>query len=863
MPPELQNEQDRSENNTTETQNQTMNTILVGEDDDGTSLTIEEIKKLLDLSDDRSISRFKDIATLGLGGIGAVFSATQPVLNREIALKILRPAYRNKAKYIQDFIKEARATAQIDHPNIVPVHNLGVFDDVGVYFTMKRVAGQNLRTVLKKIDQGDTETARKFTLRRLLEIFISSCNGVAFAHSKGIIHRDLKPANIMLGDYGEVFVMDWGLVKYHSEKDSKDIGQKIDLDADVVSASDGRIKSIETVVGTISGTPAFMAPEQVAGLREQIDQQTDLYSLGAILYSILTCKSSPFEDEQDVDNVLRKVAQSDYLPPRKRTPARKIPVELEAICLKAMSRRKSDRYPTVNDLISDIRNYLDNYPVSAYSPHWAYRFLKMCRRHPLVPLAVTTAFLTAFTVLATMHLESTIRQEAMLFPVTTNIFYGDTAYQKALNATFQLEKLKNSSQITAEKRQQLSDEIQEYQSEFENYYESALELLGNLQSSNYNPQETTDRIVDIFLNKLRFYLLNDNSEQVRQTMRRLRKRSLTAYMQLMDKEPETYQKAKQILNNIAPLQLNTNPAGATVLCQEQNEDGTLRPPVELGTTPLQTNLSAGNFVLTISAPEVKEIRYPIYLSSTRTNTIDIDLPKEWPENSVYIPAGNFIYSAAISSQEQAERFLDGFFISRTEVTIEEYLDFWKQLPDELKVTYMAKCTNPTAPQQAIDMWDQAGNLIDSYSPQMPIVGISPQAAAAYCLYLGDKTKMTCRLPTIEEWEKAARGVDGRSFVWGGNFRNSAALTANNAAALMEFPHSAPVGSFPEDASIYGVLDMAGNVREFVSSDDLFGTLRPVKGGSFKTDWRFSRCAAMSYCTGREDDVGFRYVMELK
>ena len=151
MPPELQNEQDRSENNTTETQNQTMNTILVGEDDDGTSLTIEEIKKLLDLSDDRSISRFKDIATLGLGGIGAVFSATQPVLNREIALKILRPAYRNKAKYIQDFIKEARATAQIDHPNIVPVHNLGVFDDVGVYFTMKRVAGQNLRTVLKKL----------------------------------------------------------------------------------------------------------------------------------------------------------------------------------------------------------------------------------------------------------------------------------------------------------------------------------------------------------------------------------------------------------------------------------------------------------------------------------------------------------------------------------------------------------------------------------------------------------------------------------------------------------------------------------------------------------------------------------------
>ena len=145
-------------------------------------LTAAELRALLGLPSGEHIQDYGDISTIGIGGVGAVFSAREPGLNREIALKLLRPQYRDQAERIEGFIREARATAQIDHPNIVPVHRLGVFDDVGVYFTMKRVEGETLRAVLRKLAENRPGYRRKFSLIRLLEIFLGACHGVAFAH---------------------------------------------------------------------------------------------------------------------------------------------------------------------------------------------------------------------------------------------------------------------------------------------------------------------------------------------------------------------------------------------------------------------------------------------------------------------------------------------------------------------------------------------------------------------------------------------------------------------------------------------------------------------------------------------------------
>lgn len=192
-----------------------------------TMLSPEELRRALGIPAGDRIQDYDGLSAIGIGGVGAVFSAHEPGLNREVALKILRPQYRNQAERIEWFIREARATAQIDHPNIPPVHRMGVFDDVGVYFTMKRVEGETLRVILRKLNEDKEGYRRTYTLHRLLEIFIGACNGVAFAHSHGILHCDLKPGNLMVGDYGEVMVMDWGMARYRADLDQGGSGNKI------------------------------------------------------------------------------------------------------------------------------------------------------------------------------------------------------------------------------------------------------------------------------------------------------------------------------------------------------------------------------------------------------------------------------------------------------------------------------------------------------------------------------------------------------------------------------------------------------------------------------------------------------------
>ena len=195
-----------------------------------TRLSPEKLREVLGVPSGDRLQDYGELSTIGIGGVGAVFAAHEPGLNRDVALKLLRPQYRNKTERIEAFIREARATAQIDHPNIVPVHRMGVFDDVGVYFSMKRVEGETLRMILAKLAEDRSGYRRRYSLRRLIEIFIGACNGVAFAHRHGILHCDLKPGNLMVGDYGEVLVMDWGMARYHCERDQGRSGAKLDLE---------------------------------------------------------------------------------------------------------------------------------------------------------------------------------------------------------------------------------------------------------------------------------------------------------------------------------------------------------------------------------------------------------------------------------------------------------------------------------------------------------------------------------------------------------------------------------------------------------------------------------------------------------
>ena len=289
-------------------------------------LSPEKLREMLGIPSGDRIQDYGELSTIGIGGVGAVFAAHEPGLNRDVALKLLRPQYRNKTERIEAFIREARATAQIDHPNIVPVHRMGVFDDVGVYFSMKRVEGETLRMILAKLSEDRSGYRRRYSLRRLIEIFIGACNGVAFAHRHGILHCDLKPGNLMVGDYGEVLVMDWGMARYHCERDQGRSGTKLDLELngdlkpdEAPSAAAGPVEPPKEghVVG---GTPAFMAPELLTGEVPEATEQSDVYGLGAILYSILTWRNAPFDVKLPPDQLCREVALGRFPAPRKAAP---------------------------------------------------------------------------------------------------------------------------------------------------------------------------------------------------------------------------------------------------------------------------------------------------------------------------------------------------------------------------------------------------------------------------------------------------------------------------------------------------------------------------------------------------------------
>ncbi|MFA6815305.1 MAG: serine/threonine-protein kinase [Lentisphaeria bacterium] len=353
---------------------------------------------------------FHHMEELGFGGVGIVSEAQDEGLGRPQAVKMLRPEYRFNEEYIERMIREARATAQLEHPNIVPVHQLGFDPQYGVFFTMKKLTGDTLRDILKKLKDGDEECVREYPQVKLLAIFLKTCNGVAFAHSKGVINRDLKPENIQVGKFGEVTVIDWGLVRKTKPLKkpilSKDILQN-KVEVSEVRDEKGSIGIVHftrhdtdtsnlTVNNLVNGTPRYMSPEQASGENKILDHRCDIYSLGVILYEILT-RQNPFDHLKDVNDILNAVRNGQFLRPRQTHPfGATISHELEAICLKAMSLNPENRYNSVGDFVHDIYDYQSQRPIKAYSTPFYQRMYKMLKRNALKTTFVCTVLLTIF-----------------------------------------------------------------------------------------------------------------------------------------------------------------------------------------------------------------------------------------------------------------------------------------------------------------------------------------------------------------------------------------------------------------------------------------------------------------------------------
>jgi len=339
----------------------------------------------------RSVGRYSVTGVLGRGGMGEVLAARDEALRRDIAIKrALDPS--DQAAHAK-FVLEAQVTGQLEHPGIVPVHELGTGDDRRPYFTMKRVAGRDLADVLLEARNGPA-ARRSARLLELLQILLKVCDAVAFAHSRGVIHRDLKPANVRVGEFGEVLVMDWGLAKVlgHADPVSDQLAPDVRTDT-----TDG---PLVTLAGTVLGTPAYMPPEQAAGRVDELDARADVYALGALLYEMLALE--PPYTGATAWVVLAAVLEGPPPAPSARAVGRHVPWELEAIATKAMAREVEARYADVGALRADLQAYLEHRLVGAARYSLAATAVKWLRRHRAGAAVAAAMLVTATTFTAVL-----------------------------------------------------------------------------------------------------------------------------------------------------------------------------------------------------------------------------------------------------------------------------------------------------------------------------------------------------------------------------------------------------------------------------------------------------------------------------
>lgn len=326
---------------------------------DSTLAHLQQVVNLPDLGD----TRYELVEEIGQGGMGIVYLARDRLLDRPVALKVLSDPISDPQSTAR-LTAEAHILAQLEHPGMVPVHDSGVLPDGRSFYVMKYVRGQRL----------DAYASQPATLGERLRIFEKICEAVGFAHAQGVIHRDLKPQNIMLGGFGEVLVMDWGVAKRPGQADSM---ARPALEKTPAVAFEGR--GYPTVPGTILGTPGYMAPEQLRGETDRIDQRTDIYALGAILRFLLTGKL-PEPASSTVKN------EKPNLPMPGLTGHLSGP--LEAICRKAQAPDPGERYANVQAFSADLARFQAGQPVEAYPETVLDAVRRLARKYRTVLLLV-------------------------------------------------------------------------------------------------------------------------------------------------------------------------------------------------------------------------------------------------------------------------------------------------------------------------------------------------------------------------------------------------------------------------------------------------------------------------------------------
>ncbi len=735
--------------------------------------------------------RYEDLGRIAGGASGDVRRIRDTRFGRVLAMKVLRWEFVESTSMRARFFAEAQLTAELQHPGIVAVHDRGELEDGRLWFTMKEVRGRTLGEVVAEVHaasspEGFREAPSGWTFRRLVDAFARIGQAVGYAHSRGIVHRDLKPDNLMVGEFGEVLVMDWGLARRIEEREP----ESVDDDTESHLATPG---SHVTRHGDVLGTPAYMPPEQARGQRDLHGPESDVYALGAILHHLLAGRP-PYQGSTSLA-VWRQVLAGP--PPPAADAARggpPVPAELCAICDRAMRREISERYPSAEALAREVLIWLDG----------ARR-----REQGLAVLDRARSFLPEIAELRARSAKA--RAEAREL----------------------LEALRPFDPV-AKKRPgwQHEDEAAQLQREAGLREIDWLQTVHGALSLDPELPEAHALLADHYREQLADAEIGNRDDDAARCEVLLRSHDRGRHA--------------AFLRGDGALSLVTDPPGADVdLYRYALRDRRLEPSLigTIGPTPIRAlPLQRGSYLLVIRAQGRTDVRYPVLIERDahwdgcppgESEPFAISLPRarELSPDDVYVPAGYCWTGGDPSAGDSLPRrrlWIDGLVISRFPVTNREYLEFLNDLVAEgREAQAIAACPRPqlgvsdAATKHLTFGRDPAGRFVlgkdelgSIWQPDWPVVLIGWHEASAYASWFAARTGRPWRLPVDLEREKAARGSDGRFFPWGNHFDAGWAciIDSHSGDATRVSVHS-----YPEDESPYGIRGLAGNTRDWCSN----------------------------------------------
>jgi serine/threonine-protein kinase len=729
--------------------------------------------------------RYRDQGRIAAGGFGEIRRVHDLELDRVVAMKLLRADVAHAEQIQVRFLAETRLTAGLEHPGIVSVHDGGRLADGRLWFTMREVRGRTFGDVIDEVHaaagpEGFRETSTGWTFRRLVDAFARVCQAVAYAHRRGIVHRDLKPDNLMVGELGEALVMDWGLGRRVGARDVRDEG--------TAAPSEDEANSQLTRHGDVLGTPAYMPPEQARGQRELHGLPSDVYALGAVLYCLLSGRS-PYEGGSALV-VLRQVLAGPPLPIALAARGKPVPAELATICDRAMQREMSARYPDAEALAREVADWLDGARRTDQALEIVARAdRKLAELHELHPRVAR------------------LKEQAAL----------------ALDAVASFEPVEAKKPGWA-----LEDESEALEREAELHGLSYLEDLRAALNLAPELQTAHDRLAD-------YYQARHTEAETRRDARGAE--SLAMLLRTHD----IGGRYGDYLRGDGSLSIVPDPPDAELSLYEYTLHERRLVPVfrrSLGRGAARdVALPMGSYLVIASAPGRVPVRYPVHLrrqshwdgvppSETETLPIVLPRPSDLDEDDIYVPAGWFIRGGdprASYGTPWAREWEDAFFIKRSPVTNIAYIEFLNDLVDRGRKEDALRWS----PQSNISLaegaeghlgQDAEGHFFlthdtegDLWLPDWPAIMIHWGCAVAYAGWLEGRTGRPWGLLQEDQWEKAARGVDGRFFPWG-DFIDPTWCCIRTSHPAKALP--ALVSDYPTDESPYGVRGMAGNVRDW-------------------------------------------------